>query len=87
MITLPKEERFMEDIALIKEKAKQYLDNADEKTVKMVYAMLQVDAEKDWWDDIGEEAKASIERGLKDAKAGRVTPHKEVMENYKKWLS
>jgi len=77
----------MEDIVLMKEKAKQYLDDADEKTIKMVYAMLQVNAETDWWDDISDEAKASINRGLKDAQAGRVTPHSEVMSKYKKWLS
>lgn len=77
----------MEDIVLMKEKAKQYLDDADEKTIKMVYAMLLVNAETDWWDDISDEAKASINRGLKDAQAGRVTPHSEVMSKYKKWLS
>ena len=31
--------------------------------------------------------KKSIERGLKDIENGRVTPHKEVMKKYKKWLS
>ncbi len=49
--------------------------------------MLEVDAEKDWWDDVSDEAKASIEIGLKDAEAGKVTSHKEVMKKYKKWLS
>lgn len=77
----------MNDIALIKRQAKKYLDTADEKVVKMVHAMLEVDAQKDWWDDVGDEAKASIEKGLKDAAAGKVTPHKEVMKKYKKWLS
>lgn len=77
----------MNDIALIKMQAKKYLDTADEKVVKMVHAMLEVDAQKDWWDDVSDEAKASIEKGLKDAAAGKVTPHKEVMKKYKKWLS
>lgn len=77
----------MNDIALIKKQAKKYLDAADEKVVKMVYAMLEVDAQKDWWDDVSNNAKASIERGLKDAKAGNVTSHKEVMKKYKKWVS
>ena len=52
----------------------------------MVYAMLEVDAEKDWWDDVSDEAKASVETGLKDAEAGRVTLHNEVMKKHKKWL-
>ena len=37
--------------------------------------------------DVSDEAKASIEGGLKDAETGRVTSHKEVMKKYKKWLS
>ncbi len=72
----------MNNIALIKKQAKKYLDTADEKVVKMVYAMLEVDAQKDWWDDVSDEAKASIDKGLKDAAAGKVTPHKEVMKKY-----
>ena len=78
----------MNEIALMKKQAKKYLDTADEKVVKMVYAIPEeVDAQKDWWDDVSDEAKASIERGLKDAHEGRVTSHKEVMKKYKKWLS
>ncbi|MDQ6902193.1 MAG: hypothetical protein M3139_04160 [Bacteroidota bacterium] len=71
----------------MKKQAKKYLDNADEKTVKMVYAMLEVDAQKDWWDDVSDEAKASIERGLKDVDAGKVVAHKSAMKKYNKWLS
>jgi hypothetical protein len=77
----------MKDIALMKKQAKKYLDSADEKVVKMVYAMLEVDAQKDWWDDVSVEEQASIERGLKDADSGKVTSHTVVMEKYKKWLS
>ena len=77
----------MTEIALLKKQAKKYLDTADEKVVKMIHAMLEVDAQKDWWDDVSGEAKASIERGLKDIETGSITPHKEVMKKYKKWLS
>lgn len=76
----------MDEVTIMKNQAKKYLDNADEKTIKMVHAMLEVDAEKDWWDDISDAAKESIERGLKDMENGNVTPHKEVMKKYKKWL-
>lgn len=76
----------MTQIAILKKQAKKYIDTADEKVVKMVHAMLEVNAEKDWWDDVSGDAKVSIEKGLKDAKAGRTTPHKEVMKKYKKWM-
>lgn len=36
----------------------------------------------DWWEDLGEEQKKGIERGLKDIEEGRVVPHSEVMKKY-----
>lgn len=77
----------MNDIKTLKNRAKKYLDNADEKTIRMVYAMLEIEAESDWWDELPQDAKASIERGLKDIENGDVSPHEQVMKKYKKWLS
>ncbi len=34
-----------------------------------------MDQNTHWWDDLSDEAKTSIEKGLKDAEAGKVTPH------------
>jgi len=39
-------------------------------------------SKRDWWDDLSEAAKASIERGLKDIEEGRTTPHEEVKKRY-----
>ena len=77
----------MNDIKTLKNRAKKYLDNADEKTIRMVYAMLEIEAESDWWDELPQDAKDSIERGLKDIENGDVSPHEEVRKKYKKWLS
>jgi predicted transcriptional regulator len=76
----------MTEIASIKKQVKKYIDTADEKVVKMVFAMLEVDAQKDWWEDLGKEEKTSIQKGLKDAEDGKVVSHKEAMKKYKKWL-
>jgi predicted transcriptional regulator len=51
----------------------------------MIYAMLEVDAQTDWWDDLPESAKDSINRGLDDIEKGKVTNHTEVMKKYDKW--
>ncbi len=77
----------MKEVTTLRKEVKKYIDTADEKTVKMIHAMLEVEQESDWWDELSEEAKASIERGLKDVEAGRVTPHEVVMKKYRKWLS
>ena len=37
---------------------------------------------KDWWDDLSEEQKAGIERGLNDIDQGRTISHEEVKNKY-----
>ena len=77
----------MDEVTILKNKAKKYLDNADEKTIRMVVALLEVDAQNDWWDDLPVPAKDSIQRALQEVENGKVTPHKEVMRKYQEWLS
>jgi hypothetical protein len=36
----------------------------------------------DWWQDLSDEQKLGIERGLRDIDAGRVTPHDQVKKKY-----
>jgi predicted transcriptional regulator len=76
----------MKEVTALRKEVKRSIDSADEKTLKMIQALLEVEQESDWWDGLDDEAKASIERGLKDADAGRVTPHDVVMKKYRKWL-
>lgn len=38
--------------------------------------------EHDWWEDLSENEKKGIERGLKDIEAGRVVSHDEVKSKY-----
>jgi len=42
---------------------------------------------KDWWNDLTDEQKKSIERGLNDIEEGREVPYEQVREKYKKWLT
>lgn len=43
-------------------------------------------SQKDWWNEITDEEKASIEKGLEDVKAGRIIPHEKVKQEYEKRL-
>ncbi len=38
--------------------------------------------EHDWWEDLSENEKKGIEKGLKDIEAGRVVSHDEVKSKY-----
>jgi len=40
----------------------------------------------DWWREITNEERTSIDKGLADIKAGLVKPHKEAKKLYEKWL-
>ncbi len=40
----------------------------------------------DWSDGLAPDTLKSIERGLKDVKAGRLKPHSTVKKRYEKWL-
>lgn len=62
--------------------AKRVLDTDDETILKNVKAVLD-GLDVDWWDDLPEEAKASVERGLQESDKGELFMHEEVMKNYK----
>ena len=55
----------------------------DEETIE--YLKVVKDSkltDHDWWDDLTDEQKKGIERGLQDIDKGRVTPHQEVRDKY-----
>ncbi len=39
---------------------------------------IEINKTQDWWDDLSEEKKASVERGLNDYKSGRVFSDENV---------
>lgn len=58
----------------------------DDSIVEKLKMLKEHQKQTDWWDEITEEEKASIEKGLEDIKAGRVIPHDKVKKEYEKWL-
>lgn len=77
----------MQSVDVLRREVKQYIDQSDERMVRMVYAMLAADQENDWEERISDDERASIERGIKDMEAGRVIPHEEMKAYYSKWLT
>lgn len=62
--------------------AKKVLDTDDESILKSVKAVLDgLDA--DWWNNLTDEAKASVDRGLKESERGELYLHQEVIKCYK----
>lgn len=72
---------------VMRQEVKKYIDAADSKVVKMVHALLEVDADNDWWDTMPTTIKNDVDIALKQAKNGQVTPHEEIKKRYQKWIA
>ena len=60
--------------------------NVKQKKTVLTVVKTFMEEQKDWWDEIGEEQQKAIDKSLAEMKAGKLTPHNEVMKKYKKWL-
>lgn len=67
------------------ELAKRILETDDKEVLNYIQAIVDTNSAF-FEDEMPEYVRKSVERGLKDADEGRVTPHKEVWKKYKKWL-
>jgi hypothetical protein len=77
----------MDTEKLMRQEVKKYIDIADVKVLKMMHAMLEVNAENDWWDSMPNSIKKDVETALLQSKKGQVTPHQEVKKRYQKWIA
>ncbi len=54
----------------------------DEEVIRYLKIVKDSERDHDWWNDLTDEQKAGIERGLKDIDEGRTIPHEEVKQRY-----
>jgi hypothetical protein len=55
----------------------------DEETIEYLKIVKESRSEnQDWWDNLTEEQKKGIGRGLKDIDEGRVVPHEKIRLKY-----
>jgi len=71
---------------IMRREVKKYIDTADVKVVKMLHAMLEADADNDWWNTMPDKVKADVEAALAESDKGQVIPHAEIQKHYKKWV-
>ena len=76
----------MDTIKAMRKEVKRYIETADAKVVKMMHAMLEVDADSNWWERLPDEIKTDVEAALAESEKGEVTPHAEIQKRYKKWV-
>lgn len=79
----------MNGVNLEKEKLEiiKWVTGLKDNTAIEKLRMLRKNSKKlDWWNEITDEEKTAIDKGLADIKAGRVKLHKEAKKLYEKWL-
>ena len=73
--------------------------NLQERKIELIQWLSLIDDDKllekivdlkkqnsvDWWNEISEAEKDSIDRGLADADLGKLKPHSEARSIYEKW--
>lgn len=65
-----------------------YLRLLSDKKKRTVLEVVKTFAEdeSDLWDEMPEEVRRSVKKGLKESEKGLGRPHEEVMKKYRKWL-
>lgn len=64
----------------------QWLSTLNDESIIEKILKLRDSEQQDWWEQISEEERKSIEKGIQDANDGKLKPHSEVKKIYEKWL-
>lgn len=67
------------------ELVQRLLETEDKNVIKYIKALFD-SHEGSWYDELPDEVKKSVDKGLDDARNGKVTPHADVRKKYQKWL-
>lgn len=75
----------MPNASVLRKQVKNLVENADEKTLRIIYNLFEI-KDEDWWNEISKEQRSAIKEAIKEADSGKVIPHSEMQKNYRKWL-
>ncbi|HRH50775.1 MAG TPA: hypothetical protein PLP23_18630 [Panacibacter sp.] len=76
----------MEEIMSLREEVKTMIDKADEKTIRMMYAMLEVDADNDWWNELNDEEKKEMDTAIEESEnKDNLVPYKTFQSEFNTW--
>ena len=76
------------DSQVLKDKLKliQWLSSIEDKSIIMKLMEFRKNETPDWWNDISNTERLSIENGIKQADNDELVPHSKAKELYEKWL-
>jgi thiamine pyrophosphate-dependent acetolactate synthase large subunit-like protein len=65
---------------------KNYIDTADDATVKEILNMLEGKKSEDWWDELPEQAQEEIDNALKELDEGKGLSYEQVKQLHPRWF-
>ena len=78
--------KIMSTTEILRKQVQEYISVADEKSLRIVQAILEIEQEEDWWDTMPPHVQKSVELAIKESDRDDCVPHEEVMKMYKQWL-
>ena len=69
----------------LRKKVKKDIDKADEVSLRRVNAILEIDKQQDFWDELPRHVKDDVEEALQQSERGEGKPHEKAMKKYDKW--
>ena len=54
----------MSDVSVLRSQVKEFVNTATEKELELMYRFFDVENKDDWWNEITEDQKKSINKGL-----------------------
>lgn len=64
----------------------QWLTTLEDSSIIQKILDLRIKESKDWWEEISEAERKSINKGISEAEEGKLKPHSEAKKIYGKWL-
>ncbi len=72
------------DISTKKYQLIEWITNISDSN--LIDRLMKIAQETDWWDELSEVERKSINKGLKDIEENRVFEHFEVQTKYEKYI-
>lgn len=76
----------MNDSKELRTQVKNYIDVADDDTVKQVLNLLENKEQKDWWDELPQEVQGEIDVAIKELDEGKSFSFEQVQQMYPQWF-
>ena len=64
---------------------KKYVDKADERSLRIVQTILEMEQNDDLWDALPDHVQVDVKEALVQSKNGEGITHEDVMKKYDKW--